>query len=97
MRLRPLSALLVFAAGFPCALAWADGGPDGLDARTAEFRGAQRAEVAPPATGRARFMACGYVAPGLDVMEAAASGGDEAFARMLERLKGHLLGLGAAR
>lgn len=96
MTVRPSPWMLIVAAGCLCVLARADGGSERFDAHVAEPLPAQRAEIARPAAGRSRFLACGYVAPGLDAAEAVESGDDRAFARMLERLRDRLLSLGAA-
>ena len=78
---RLLAALLLVAGA-----ARADSGSDWFDAQTQELRQLLEGQAA-PAPGRARFLACGYVSPGIAAVEAAKSDGDTAFAHMLARLR----------
>lgn len=89
------SVLLVWAGLLASSPALADSGSEWFDALTTELRRALRVEAAQPTAGRARFMACGYVAPGLATWEAPRSGDDRAVAEMLEHLRSQLGGFGS--
>lgn len=96
--LRPIRrwfVVLVWAGIQVSSPALADSGSEWFDALTTDLRRALRFEAAHPAAGRARFMACGYVAPGLAAGEAPRSGGDSALAQMLEHLRRQLRGFGS--
>jgi len=83
-----LAALLLAAAP-----ALADTGSDWFDTQSKAVQHLLSAE--PAAAGRARFMACGFVAPRLTQPDPSATGGDQAFMLMLDALRGYLQRLGA--
>lgn len=70
--------------------AWAETGSDWFEA---QVRAGQPEVEAPPAS-RARFMACGYVAPGLSAPNPPRSA-DKALMQMLETLRAYLRHLGS--
>lgn len=90
--------LLAVAAALLChALpAPADTGSDWFDEQTDIFRLVLGFDLPQPPASRAQFMACGYVAPRLSAEEPPPAGGDQAFAQMLERLRGLLRAFGNA-
>jgi hypothetical protein len=80
----------LLAATLLATQALANTSPEGFDA---QLRAAQRGlglEAMAFSAGRARYMACGFVAPSLSRPEPPASVGDEAYAQMLERLRAYL-------
>lgn len=87
MRVRGWALVVVLAlpSGGP-----ARAGGEMADSAAADEAGGASVAVQPPLAGRARFMACGYVAPVLSDPTFdfdAGTGADAAFTRMLERLR----------
>lgn len=92
----PIRGRCLLAAMLLATQALADTAPEGFDA---QLRAAQRGlglEVTAYRAGRARYMACGFVSPSLSRPGPPDSGGDEAYAQMLERLRAYLRRFGEA-
>lgn len=85
---------MLMAAMAPVRPASAETGSASMDRIIAEVFGGFDATPNEPLAGRARFMACGYVAPALSTPQSDAGSADAALTRMLDWLRVRLRRLG---